>query len=49
MGSSAEPMVMADASGSGRSSRSHDWVLAALLGLATLGVYASSTRNGFGL
>ena len=47
MGSSAEPMVMADASASGKSSRSHVWVLAALLGLATLGVYASTTRNGF--
>jgi tetratricopeptide (TPR) repeat protein len=47
MGSSAEPMVMADALESGKSSRSHVWVLAALLGLATLGVYASSIRNGF--
>jgi protein O-mannosyl-transferase len=47
MGSPAEPMVMADASESGESSRSQVWVLAALLGLATLGVYASTTRNGF--
>jgi len=47
MGSSAEPMVTADASESGKGSRSHVWVLAALLGLATLGVYASTTRNAF--
>jgi hypothetical protein len=47
MGRLAEPRVMEDASESGKSSRSHVWVLAAPLGLATLGVYASTTRNGF--
>ena len=47
MGSPAEPMVTTDASESGGSSRFHLWVLAALLGLATLGVYASTVRNGF--
>jgi len=36
MGSSAEPMVMADASESGKSSRSHVWVLAAILAVVTL-------------
>jgi len=47
MGSPAEPMVTTDTSESGGSSRFHVWVLAALLGLATLGVYASTVRNGF--